>query len=117
MTTNAPKHLKTTTRRWYQAVLDEYQLEAHHCNLLLLAAEAWDRCQQAREALAEYGIVYADRFGAPHARPEVGIERDSRLAFARMIRELALDMSEPGDSRPPTISGNARLKRASTCQE
>ena len=117
MTTNTPKHLKATTRRWYQAVLDEYQLEPHHRRLLLLAAEAWDRCQQAREALAKHGIVYADRFGAPHARPEVGIERDSRLAFARLIRELALDVESPGDNRPPVITGNARLRGTSTCRE
>ena len=117
MTIESPGHLQPTTRRWYQAVLDEYQLEPHHRKLLLLAAEAWDRCQQAREALAEYGIVYADRFGAPHARPEVGIERDSRLAFARLIRELALDVESPGDNRPPVITGNARLRGTSTCQE
>ena len=117
MTTKSPKHLRVATRRWYQDVLDDYQLEAHHCRLLLLAAEAWDRCEQAREALAKHGTVYDDRFGAPRARPEVAIERDSRLAFARMIRELALDVNEPADSRPPAISGNLRLKVASTCRE
>jgi hypothetical protein len=60
-------------------------------------AEARDRQQQAREAVAEYGAVYEDRFGQPRARPEVGMERDCRLAFARLLRELNLDSAgEPG---------------------
>jgi hypothetical protein len=59
--------------------------------LLTAAAEAWDRCQEARVALAGVGTTYQDRFGQPKSRPEVAIERDSRIAFARLLRELALD--------------------------
>ncbi len=55
---------------------------------------------------AKHGTTYDDRFGAPHARPEIGIERDARLAFVRCLRELGLDVSEPGESRPPVIHGN-----------
>jgi hypothetical protein len=77
-------------------------LESHHLRLLVLAGEAWDRGQQARAAIAEHGPVYTDRFGQPTVRPEISIERDSRIAFARLLRELALDVSVP-DSRPPGI--------------
>jgi phage terminase small subunit len=93
-------------------VVGEYELEPHHVRLLTLAAESWDRCQQAREAIAEHGLTHDDRFGQPHARPEVGIERDSRIAFARLLRELALDIEGPSEesARPPRIVG-AALKR------
>ena len=102
----APKHLRAATRRWWLAVLEDYQLEEHHKRLLTLAAESWDRCQQAREALVTHGLTFDDRFGAPHARPEVAIERDSRLAFARLLRELSLDIEPPRElGRPPGIRG------------
>ena len=81
-------------------------MEPHHIKLLTLAAEAWDRCQEAREILAEEGLTYEDRFHQPRARPEVAVERDSRIAFARLLRELALDVESPGSvGRPPGIGG------------
>jgi hypothetical protein len=64
----------------------------------------------AREALKQHGMTYLDRFGAPHARPEIAIERDCRIAFARLVRELALDVSEPAEIRPPEISGKVGLR-------
>ncbi len=84
----------------------DYALEAHHLRILTLAAEAWDRGVEAREAIAKLGPVYIDRFQQPRARPEVAIERDSRIAFARLVRELALDVDSPDEAgRPPRIGG------------
>jgi phage terminase small subunit len=104
-----PKHLKPATKRWFAAVFEQYSLEEHHEKLLTLAGEAWDRCCAAREALAEHGIVYTDRFGAPRARPEVAIERDSSIAFARLIRELDLDIAPPSEPRrAPALTSNRR---------
>ena len=105
----APVHLKPATRHWWMSVNNEYCLEDHHRRLLTLAGEAWDRCTQAREALKKHGLTFTDRFGQPRKRPEVGIETDNRLAFARLLRELALDVCEPSESRPPGIRGNASL--------
>jgi phage terminase small subunit len=106
----APKHLKPETAAWWSRVISDYDLEPHHVRLLTLAGEAWDRGVQAREILAEKGLTYDDRFKQPRARPEVAIERDSRIAFARLVRELALDIDEPEAPRVPTIRGNANLK-------
>jgi hypothetical protein len=33
--------------------------------LLTPACDSWDRATQAREAIAEHGLTYTDRFGAP----------------------------------------------------
>ncbi len=103
----APKHLAKPTAAWWRDVHVRFVLESHHVRLLTAAAEAWDRCQQAREYLAQHGLTYIDRFGAPRARPEVAIERDSRLAFARLLRELGLDAAEEAP-RPHALRANRR---------
>jgi hypothetical protein len=76
--------------------------------LLQLACEAWDRAEQARELLLQHGLTFVDRFGQPHARPEIAIERDSRIAFARLLRELNLDIEPPAANRPPALLANRR---------
>jgi len=102
-----PKHLRPETRRWFAKVCSEFELEEHHIRLLTLACEAWDRAAQAREALAVHGTVFVDRFGCPRARPEVAIERDSRLSFTRVLRELDLGTEPPpAASRPVALRSN-----------
>ncbi|MHC2066551.1 P27 family phage terminase small subunit [Bremerella sp. T1] len=109
----APSHLREATQQWFLAVLDDFELESYHVKLLTLASEAWDRAEEAREAIQQHGITYIDRFGSPKARPEVAIERDARIAFARLLRDLALDVDAPsgGESRPPAITPNASRRR------
>jgi len=103
----APGHLQPATRKWWRSVASDYVLESHHLRLLTLAAEAWDRCQQARELLAVNGLTFEDRWGQPHGRPEIAVERDSRLAYARLLRELDLDIEAPrGSPRPPALRSN-----------
>ena len=107
----APAHLRSATRQWFAAVLDDFELDDHHVRLLTLAAESWDRGEMARESIAEHGMTFLDRFGSPRARPEVAIERDSRIAFARLLRELDLDVDLPTETRPPALRGNRREAR------
>ena len=101
-----PKHLRADTAAWFSTVVKEYELDSHHVRLLTKACEAWDRSEQAREAIAKHGMTYEDRFGAPRARPECAIERESRLAFARLVRELGLDVAPPSESRPNALRAN-----------
>ena len=99
-----PRHLSREVKKWFAQVVESYELEPHHLRLLALAAESWDRTCQARAIIDELGMTYEDRFGAPKARPEISIERDSRLAFVRIIRELDLDVDPPAQaSRPPAL--------------
>ncbi len=94
-----PQHLKPATRRWWSSVVRDYELEPHHTRILQLAGEAWDRCEQARKAIDEHGLTFIDRFGCPRTRPEAAVERDSRIAFARLIRELDLDVEPPVETK------------------
>jgi hypothetical protein len=79
--------------------------EPHSLRVLTLACEALDRCEDARKPLAQHGTTYIDRFGSPRARPEVAIERDSRIAAMRAFRELSLDADAPGEPRIPRVGG------------
>ena len=104
-----PKHLSEGVKEWWRAVGREYTLDAHHWRLLQCAGEAWDRMTLAREAVAKDGIVFRDSNGNLKAHPACSIEKDARIAFARLVRELDLDAEGPADrSRPPAIGSNRR---------
>ena len=107
---NPPAHLCPETAQWWRSVMAEYALEPHHIRLLTLACEAYDSAQQAREVLQREGKIFIDRFDQPKPRPEVAIQRDSAIGFARMLRELDLDIAAPTDrSRPPSLLSNRGL--------
>lgn len=100
----APRHLSTAARKWWRDVLAEYRLGPHELRILQLACEAWDASRAAREQLEQDGRYVTDRYGQVKCHPAVADERDSRLAFMRAVRELALS-TEPADSRPPRLGG------------
>ncbi|MDZ4779594.1 MAG: P27 family phage terminase small subunit [Planctomycetia bacterium] len=104
-TADPPAHLSPEAAAWWRKVLGDFVFEAHHLKLLQAACEAWDRCQQAREQIATEGLTFNDKHGQPRAHPCVGIERDARIAFARLVRELVLDCEPPTEARPPRLAG------------
>lgn len=93
-----PRHLAAQTREWVRGVIADYDLDPHHFKILVKAAEAHDRGEEARKLLKVDGIVITDRFGTKKAHPAVAIERDARTAFMRAVRELALDVAEPPEA-------------------
>ena len=103
--TAPPKHLSPDSKAWFKRTLAEYDCDEHHVKLLTLACEAWDRGVQAREILAKDGLSFLDRHGSIKPHPAVTIEKDSRIAFARLVRELSLDCAANPESRPPAIAG------------
>ncbi len=101
----APRHLEAATRKWWKAVTEENELQEHHLKLLTLAAESWDRVCEARVRIAEDGAYLKDRFSQLKAHPAIAVERDAKTSFARLLRELSLDIEPPADVRPPRRSG------------
>ncbi len=101
--------MSRSSKALWRRLVAEYGLdgEPHALETLRLACEALDRCEEARLALAAHGTTYTDRFLAPKARPEVAIERDSRIAAMRGFRELSLDGELPA-MRPPRIGTGKR---------
>jgi P27 family predicted phage terminase small subunit len=104
----APNHLSAATKRWWAAIVADYEMGEHHLKLLESAADAWDRMVAARTALLKDGITVAGKDG-PKQHPAYAIERDSRASFAKLIRELDLDGAAPPEARrPPAIWSNRR---------
>jgi P27 family predicted phage terminase small subunit len=99
-TIKPPTHLRAETQRWWAGVNAEYALEPHHLKFLTLAAESWDRASTARETLAEHGLFYNDRWGAPRKHPAVSVAEAATIAFARLCRELDLSEDSAPDNRP-----------------
>ena len=97
----APAHLESATAAWWLSVVTTWELDEHHVRLLTLASEAFDRAVAARKIIARRGLTFKDRWGQPKPRPEVAIERDARIAFARLLRELDLDVDPPPEGRRP----------------
>ena len=106
-TVPTPDHLSAEAAQWWRSVVEAYQLEPHHMKLLRLACEAYDRTQQARAEIDRDGIT-VPAGESVKAHPAVAIERDSRLAFARILREMDLDVEAPQDRRPPALRSNRR---------
>jgi hypothetical protein len=94
-----PRHLSDDSRKWAQSIIDRYEIQEQHFRILILAGEALDRGESARKVIAKKGATYTDRFGAPRNRPEVAIERDSRIAFVRCMRELNLEVEAQQEPR------------------
>ena len=103
--TPVPEHLEASTRKWFSQIVGDFELESHHLRILEMAGAAWDEYQTARKAVAKHGQTYIDRYDQPRERPEVGIARQARVGFARLIRELALDVEPPPSTRLPRTGG------------
>jgi len=103
----APKHLRKETRGFWSGIVRDFQLEPHHVKLLTAACESWDRAIQAREAVTLAGCFSTNRHGEIKPHPGLSVERDSRSLFAKLIRELNLDVDTPTEeySRPPELGG------------
>ena len=101
---SAPKHLTKDTRKWVNYVIRNFDLRPHHELLLVLAGEALDRSIEARDAINRDGLMLIDRFDQSKLNPLVNVERDSRLAFCRILRELQLeDIEAPEAARIPVL--------------
>jgi len=101
----APVFLAEAGRTFWQRIVGEFDLDSAALQLLALACKQADRAAEARAILAAQPLTYPDRFDQPREHPAVAIERNATIAFARLVRELALDVEPPADSRPPRRPG------------
>jgi P27 family predicted phage terminase small subunit len=109
----APKHLSQEAAQWWRDVVSTYVLAPHHLKLLRAACEAFDRMEGARTVIASDGMTVPTAHGMK-AHPLLAVERDARLALARLIRELDLDTEPPASARiaPPALFSNNGGRRA-----
>jgi phage terminase small subunit len=102
----APAHLSASRKRLWKAILGDFELDVHELELLRLACEALERCEEARRAIARDGAYVQGRFG-PKAHPAISVERDARIGAARLFREIGLD----GEPQLDPLSLRARRRQ------
>jgi phage terminase small subunit len=96
-----PAGLRAATKRWYLDVSRDWQLEPHHLRLLALAAQSWDEAQSAAELVRRDGLLVTMPSGAQRPHPAVRIGSEAKSLFAKLIRELDLDLEPPAEARRP----------------
>ena len=97
-----PEHLSEASQAWWREVIDGYDLAGHDLKLLELACGAYDRATEARAVIEREGITFETKSGDVKTHPAVLIENQARTSFARLVREMGLDLAETSpDSRPP----------------
>jgi len=99
-----PRHLSKSSKRWWAKIIGTWQLEPHHVELLSQAAGCLDRMEAARLVVATEGAIIRDRFNIPREHPAAKQERDEKLLFAKLCREMNLDPEPSEPSRPPLIA-------------
>ena len=100
-----PEHLSGPPAALWADTVATFDLEAHQLALLEAGCDAYARMIHARSTVLEVGPIMLDGKGTPKAHPAVVIERDSRHAMARLLRELGLDIPVP-DARPNRRGGS-----------
>ena len=87
----SPSYLESSGRAFWLAAQREYEItDQHDLTRLEHAAHALDRIDQARAEIETEGMFFVDRFGQPKAHPGEKVERDNKLLFCRLVRELGL---------------------------
>lgn len=98
-----PEHLSARSSAFWRAVVADYLIEdAPGLELLRRACEAMDRADEARAVLEREGLTFTSRYGELRPHPCVAVERDARVAVARLLRELRVT-EPPEDDRPPRL--------------
>ena len=90
--------------KFYHSTIENFELEDHHLELLRQAACCLDRIEQARQQIDKDGLYIPDRYGGKKPHPAAKDERDHRLLFSKLLRELNLDSDSADESRPPRMN-------------
>jgi phage terminase small subunit len=96
-----PRHLLSGGKRLWIDISGEYALEPHQFELLRSLCECLDRQELCRRQLKKDGLFSENRFGEVKPHPALREEREHRILYARLIRELNLDLEIPENPRKP----------------
>lgn len=109
----APKHLGAEGRKLWRRILGDFQVDPGALPILEAACSAADRWAEARDVVAKEGSVVEDRWHQKKIHPAALVERDSRAAMVRHLRDLGLDLEPVGSvGRPLASSKPLKLRGA-----
>ena len=101
----APTGLSTEARDFWQALIDEYEIEdAAGLKLLLRACEALDRMRRAQKLIKKDGECIPDKKGSIKSHPAVSIEKEAHRQMLEALKMMNLDI-EPLRDKPGRPGG------------
>lgn len=96
--------LGTVGAKFRRDILREFEIsECQDFRRLDLAAQCLDRIETCRKEIEADCEFILDRFGIKKEHPALKVERDQKVIFCRIIREMSLDIEQPKESRPPAL--------------
>jgi hypothetical protein len=97
-----PPTLGAEEQRMWRDYLADFELDHAGRVLLCLALESHGRMREAQEVIKREGLVAGSKMN-----PAIIVERDSRLAMLKALRQLGLDVEPVRDrpGRPPGRKG------------
>ena len=91
-------------RQFRRKVLKEYFFtKTHDLKRLDMAAQILDRLELCDAEIKAKNAFFTTKAGQKKENPALKTERELKVVFCRIIRELALDVEEPEDTRPPKL--------------
>jgi phage terminase small subunit len=96
-----PRHLLKGGKQLWVDIAGDYDLEAYQIEILRLLCECLDRLELCRKQLKKDGMFSVNRFGETKQHCALKEEREHRVLFARLARELNLDLELPESPRKP----------------
>jgi phage terminase small subunit len=98
---NPPKNLSLAARRHWARITKDYELTSDAAMLLETGLANWDMAQEARKLIRKEGMVLNGR-----RHPAIEIQKLGDSLYMRAMRELGLNISDPGEAgRPPESLG------------
>ena len=98
-----PKFEFPESRNFYKHISGSWELEQHHLVLLENACHCLDRILSDRKILNEEKRFFVDRYEQPREHPAAISERQNKILFSRILRELNLDAEITETPRPPSL--------------
>lgn len=88
--------------KFRRKILAEFDFDRiHDFKRLDLSCSCLDRIEECRTEIEKDGLFILDRFNQRKENPAAKAEREQKVIFIRILRELNLDFQEPAESRPP----------------
>jgi len=91
----APDQLSADSVKLWHEVVPRCGRSAGRLAMIAEALKARDRANEAREAIAEHGLLaVTETTGAIHVNPLLRVERENRQLFARLWDKLRLSWDQ-----------------------
>ena len=86
--TKIPLDIMEPGRVWLRKMLKTYEFQPGEYDLLFEAARSLNRLDECRTIISAEGLSIQDKFLQTRAHPLCAVERDNRLVFLRICKQL-----------------------------